>query len=253
MLWVGWYGFNPGSTHGMTTITDLEQASNAVLTTTVAGSAGGVAAVLVSRSRALWVAWRKGLRAGHTEVDVMHLSNGILSGLVAITAGCDIVSPANALIIGLVAGGSYPLCSHIIGPVLHIDDVVDAVAVHLCGGAWGVIAVGLFHHKLGLVATGSIALLKTQCFGCLVLALTAGVLIFPVLFLINSLGFLRVSVEIEAKGLDSKFGISAHVHDSAKLLRLKEARDVIVNYGFDIEDLLLASSRERRWRSGSVG
>ena len=116
----------------------------------------------------------------------MHLSNGILSGLVAITAGCDIVSPANALIIGLVAGGTYPLCSHIIGPVLHIDDVVDAVAVHLCGGAWGVIAVGLFHHKLGLVATGSIAFLKTQCFGCLVLALTAGVLIFLCSFWINS-------------------------------------------------------------------
>ena len=123
ILWVGWYGFNGGSAHNFSSDRGLMQASNAYLNTTLSGAAGGVAAVALSRGMSLWSAWKKGILGDHTEVDVQHLTNGILSGLVAITAGCDVVSGWAALTIGTISGLAYPQFSHLFGPVMHIDDV----------------------------------------------------------------------------------------------------------------------------------
>lgn len=241
ILWVGWYGFNQGSTSGMSKEEDVAQASNAALATTISGSAGGIAAIIFSRLRSQWMVWRRGVRdSSHTEVDIIYLTNGVLSGLVAITAACNEVSPWGALIVGVVAGLIYPLFSHIVENLLRVDDIVDAAAVHLGSGAWGLVAVGLLDNEEGLLATGNYVLLRSQLIGFIVLVLISTTVVLPFALLLNRMGWLRVSIEEEARGLDSKFGIAGHVHDSAKVLRLKEASTIIHSYGFEISDLVAA-------------
>lgn len=239
ILWVAWFGFNASGTGGMSSASDVSSALNAVVTTTISGSAGGVAAMLVSRWRSLYVAWRRGMAASHTEVDVLHLANGILSGLVAITAGCDVVSAQASVVIGVVAGVVYPFATRVLAS-LRVDDVVDAVPVHFVSGVWGTIAVGLWDQSAGLLVVGRWALLRSQTIGCIALIIIASGVLAPVVLVLNRFGWLRVDMEVEARGLDSKFGIAASVHDSEKLLRLKEASAIIHHYGFDVAQLIRA-------------
>ena len=126
ILWLGWYGFNPGSTL---------QASPAIahiaMTTTLAASAGGTAAMFLT-----WVRYGK--------PDVSMTFNGTLAGLVAVTAGCASVSMVSSVIIGLVAGVLVVFSVEFVDRKLRIDDPVGAVSVHAVNGIWGTLAVGLF-------------------------------------------------------------------------------------------------------------
>ena len=110
--------------------------------------------------------------------------------------------------------------------------------MHLASGAWGVLAVGLLHPQQGLLYSGSAQLLASQAIGVVYLTLMAAATSLPMLLLLRELDVLRVAVEVEARGLDCKFGISALVHDSEKLLHLKEVSAVIQNYGFDVDELI---------------
>jgi Amt family ammonium transporter len=134
LLWFGWYGFNPGSTlalHGNANV-----AARATVTTTLAGASGGVAG--------LFIKYYMPTSLGGTHVyDVGHTCNSLLAGLVGITAGCNVVSPWAAIVIGVVAAFVYHLASCTMRK-LRIDDPLDAFAVHGANGAWGVIATGLF-------------------------------------------------------------------------------------------------------------
>jgi len=177
LLWLGWFGFNGGSVLSA----DPEATSRVLVTTALAASAGAMAAILFST-----------LAAG--KPDLSMALNGILAGLVGITAGADVTTPLAAVVIGLVAGGLV-VGSVIAFDRLRVDDPVGAVSVHLVCGIWGTLAVGLFstnpEHSLGA------QLLGVAAYGVFTAACAAG------LFLaIRAVMGLRVSPEEEIEGLD---------------------------------------------------
>ena len=131
ILWLGWYGFNAGSTLGI----DAARATTAgrtVLTTTLSGAAGGVVTISLERWLGRAKTW-----------DVAAMCNGILAGLVSITAGCATVMPWAALLIGTTGACVYRGASQLM-LAMRIDDPLDAFAVHGASGCWGVIAASLF-------------------------------------------------------------------------------------------------------------
>jgi len=134
ILWFGWFGFNPGSAlvaNGAADVVGL-----CAVTTTIAAAAGCLSSMLTDSVIEY-------LATGEVSYDLAMAMNGTLGGLVGITAGCSVVKPWVALIIGLIAGWVYLGFSKLL-VFLRIDDVVDAVPVHFANGIWGVIAVGLF-------------------------------------------------------------------------------------------------------------
>ena len=192
LLWIGWFGFNPGSyTAGIGSI------GRVAMTTNLAACAGTVAALVTG-----WVVMGK--------PDLTMALNGSLAGLVAITAPCDLVTANAAIVIGLVAG-VFVVLSVLALDRLHIDDPVGAVSVHCVNGVWGTLAVGLFaapsaanygNEIVGLFYGGGFTFLGIQALGALATAAWAfgtGVVIF---FALKKLGILRVSPKTELKGLD---------------------------------------------------
>ncbi len=201
ILWLGWFGFNPGSTLGA----DVSFARIAV-TTNLAAAGGALAA--------MFFAW---VKVGKPDIGLT--LNGALSGLVAITAPCAVVSPLSAVIIGLVAGVLCVLFVQIVESVFKVDDPVGAFTVHGVNGVWGTLAVGLFAQNPyadgtcgeGLFFGGGGAQLWAQVIGVAAVAawtlITSGIL-FGVL---KAAGVLRVSEEEEYNGLDmGEHGASAY-------------------------------------------
>ncbi|GMH51865.1 hypothetical protein TrRE_jg5056 [Triparma retinervis] len=212
ILWVGWYGFNPGSTLGIMYSGAAEVAALAAVTTTIAAASGCISALAIR-----YFAGPVGSRT----YDLTAAQNGALGGLVAITAGCSVVQPWAAVPIGAVAGAVYLGASNLLLK-LCIDDTVDAVPVHMANGIWGCIATGLFcDPKLHAVAYGAGVeglfygggkLLAAEV--CLVLFVIGWVscLMGPFFMLLNKIGWFRVTIEEEEVGLDiSKHGGSAYV------------------------------------------
>ena len=187
ILWIGWFGFNPGS----------ELAANLnvpyiAVTTNLAAAAGGIAATI-----AVWL--RFGLP------DLSMIINGVLAGLVAITASCDGVSYFGAVIIGIVAGLLVVLAVPIFDR-LKIDDPVGAISVHLVNGIWGTLAVGIFHQELAGFGQFFI-----QVLGVLVIAVYT--IALSVLFWLGLKKFIgiRVAPEEELEGLDiGEHGMEAY-------------------------------------------
>jgi hypothetical protein len=141
VLWVGWYGFNPGSTLAITGGLGAV-ASKCAVTTTLAAAAGALGCL------AIYKYWGSIFSLGQT-------LNGVLVGLVSITAGCSVVEPYAAVIIGLIGAAVYAAVSEFIKRVLKIDDVVDAFAVHCGGGMWGLVAASLFATKVRPPCSGT--------------------------------------------------------------------------------------------------
>jgi Amt family ammonium transporter len=131
ILFFGWFGFNPGSSLAFTG-GGRELAVLAAVNTLLAGAAGGVSSMLY-----MW--WFGPTRKPDPGLSV----NGVLAGLVAVTAPCAFVSPLASVVIGLIAGVLVCFATFALEK-MHIDDPVGAVPVHLCNGAWGVLAVGIF-------------------------------------------------------------------------------------------------------------
>ena len=175
LLWFGWYGFNGGSVLSA----DPGGVSLVFVTTTLAAAAGVIGAMITS-----WYVSKK--------PDLSMILNGSLAGLVGITAGADVISPMNSVLVGFIAGIIVVL-SVIQLDKLKIDDPVGAISVHLVCGIWGTLAVGLFSaaHSLYVQALGVVA------YG--IFCLIGSILIFTVLK--YSIG-LRVSEDEEIIGLD---------------------------------------------------
>ena len=175
LLWFGWYGFNGGSVLSA----DPGGVSLVFVTTTLAAAAGVIGAMITS-----WYVSKK--------PDLSMILNGSLAGLVGITAGADVISPMNSVLVGFIAGIIVVL-SVIQLDKLKIDDPVGAISVHLVCGIWGTLAVGLFSaaHSLYVQALGVVA------YG--IFCLIGSVLIFTILK--YSIG-LRVSEDEEIIGLD---------------------------------------------------
>jgi Amt family ammonium transporter len=189
ILWFGWFGFNPGSQLAATGSENAGAIAHIFITTNLAAAAGAVSAMFVT--------WRKYKRPG-----LSLTLNGALAGLVAITAGCDVVSPGGAVIIGIMAGVLLVFGVEFIDKVLKIDDPVGAVSVHGLNGALGTIAVGLFSTSNGLFYGGGAAQLGSQVIGVLAVAAWAMGLGFLVFFTLKKTIGLRVSKRIEEEGLD---------------------------------------------------
>ncbi|KAL7547558.1 hypothetical protein ACHAWF_010847 [Thalassiosira exigua] len=145
-LWFGWYGFNPGSTLKISTAELGDVASLVAVNTTLGAAAGALSGMFTSTI----LDERK---TGVYQWDTTAAMNGCLTGLVGITAGCATVEPWAAFIIGLVSGWVYLAASALILR-FKIDDAVDAIPVHMFGGAWGVISTGLFTNANRLAVAG---------------------------------------------------------------------------------------------------
>ncbi|HVI20964.1 MAG TPA: ammonium transporter [Bacillus sp. (in: firmicutes)] len=193
ILWFGWFAFNAGST--------LDASSSALapiaINTMLAGASGGSVALFMTMNK-------------FGKADPSMTINGVLSGLVAITAGCAFVSQWGAIMIGAIAGLIVIYATLLIDH-LKIDDPVGAVAVHGFNGVFGTIAVGLFDTSQGLLTTGDFSLIKIQILGAavvVVFGLVAGTCIAKICEV--TVGF-RASEQEEEEGLDMSYhGIPAY-------------------------------------------
>lgn len=187
ILWIGWYGFNPGSQLAFSDAANVNATVLIAANTTLAAAAGTIFAMLVG-----WMIAGK--------PDLSYALNGALAGLVGITANCDSVTNISALIIGAVAGVLVVIGMRLLES-LKIDDPVGAWPVHGLCGIWGGIATGIFGgHPLGAQIIGSLAIP--------VWAFVTSLVLF---YIIKAVGVLRVSPEEEELGLDvSEHGGSAY-------------------------------------------
>ncbi|MDP2653567.1 MAG: ammonium transporter [Candidatus Omnitrophota bacterium] len=201
ILWLGWFGFNPGSTMAATT-----SITHIAVTTNMAAAVGAIAAMVTS-----WVLFKKS--------DISMALNGALAGLVAITAGCAFVSVGSSFLIGLVAGVLVVFSVVFLDKVLHVDDPVGAISVHGVCGAWGTLAVGLFAQDMfspgttgnGLLFGGGMKLLSAQFIGVASVFLWCAVMGFIMFSIIKAVAGLRVSKEEELRGLDiDEHGMEAY-------------------------------------------
>lgn len=179
ILWIGWFGFNPGSQLAFTGASNIKTVMTVAVNTTLAGSAGAIVAMIIS-----WVMFKK--------PDLTMALNGALAGLVGITANCHCVTNNEAMIIGAIAG-VIVFAAVLLLDKLCIDDPVGAVPVHFFCGIWGGIATGIF---------GDGADLKVQLIGTGAIVGWSLVVSGITFFILKGLGLLRVSAEEEIAGLD---------------------------------------------------
>jgi len=193
ILWFGWFGFNAGSELAATDRVPL-----IALNTLLAAAAGGVAS-------AAFIWQRDGAP------DVGMAANGILGGLVGITAGAAAFTPIGAIATGLVAGVIVPLSIEFVERVLKVDDPVGAASVHGAAGVWGLVAVGLFSHyddgflgrtSAGLLYGGGLAQLVVQLMVAAIIIVFVGLASFAAFALIKATVGLRVTEQEELMGLD---------------------------------------------------
>ena len=189
ILWFCWFGFNGCSTVSMTGDA-MVSASNIFVTTNLSAATAALAVMIIT-----WVRYKK--------PDVSMTLNGALAGLVAITAGCDMVSPAGAFFIGLIAAFVVVFGIEFIDKVLKIDDPVGAIGVHGLCGATGTLLVGLFATDGGLLYGGGFKFLGVQALGVISVIAWVTVTMTIVFFVIKKTIGLRVSKEEEIAGLDS--------------------------------------------------
>ena len=187
ILWLGWFGFNGGSVLSA----DPELTSLTLVTTCLAAAAGGISSSIVSNLL-------------YKNFDLTMFMNGVLGGLVGITAGADQMSPMDAIFIGTIAGVIIVFGISFIDK-LKLDDPVGAIAVHLICGIWGTLAVGIFGEMAGIDQ------FITQLIGVGIVGAFSVVTAFIILIIIKKTIGLRVDKEEEIKGLDlSEHGMDAY-------------------------------------------
>ncbi|HIY02480.1 MAG TPA: ammonium transporter [Candidatus Blautia faecipullorum] len=194
ILWFCWFGFNGGSTVAMSTDSDMVLASLVMFNTNLAAAVATCVAMIFT-----WVRYGK--------PDVSMTLNAALAGLVAITAGCDCVTPVGAFFIGAVAGVLVVVGVEFFDNVAKIDDPVGAVSVHMINGMWGTIAVGLFSNGgdgvgVGLFYGGGFTQLGVQLLGIVSVSAYVLIVMFIIFKLIDKTIGLRVPAEVEIDGLD---------------------------------------------------
>ena len=189
ILWFCWFGFNGCSTVAMDSDDVLISAGLIFVNTNMAAAVACCVTMLYT-----WLRYKK--------PDVGMTLNAALAGLVAITAGCDVVSPVGAAIIGVIAGFLLPVSVNFFDAILKIDDPVGAISVHGVCGAAGTLLTGLFAVDGGVFYGGGFSFFLAQCIGVGVTALWAAVMITIVFLVIKHTIGLRVCADEELKGLD---------------------------------------------------
>jgi len=204
ILWLGWFGFNPGSELAADNLV-----TGIALNTMLAAAAGGLATTVV-----VW------LKTG--KPDVAFIGNGVLAGLVAITGPCGAVTPVMSLVIGAI-GGVIVVFAVAFFDKVKIDDPVGAISVHGVVGAWGVISIGIFakyddaflgREDAGLLYGGGFEQLAVQLIMIGIIAVWVGVMSFIVFGALKATIGLRVSDEEELEGLDvPEHGMAGYSND----------------------------------------
>jgi len=205
ILWLGWYGFNPGSTLGLSAPNYARDAARVVVCTTLAAAAGGLTVCLLEKL------------FGDKTWSVGAVCNGILGGLVSITAGCSVTYPWAAFLGGLLGGFVYFGSSKCVLYICKVDDPLDAFAVHGACGFWGVLWANMMAADVYAYGAGKGLFYGSgDSFVAAIVSLFAeiawvGGMSILMFFPLKKMGILRVSAEIEAAGMDvSKHGGSAY-------------------------------------------
>ena len=181
LLWIGWFGFNGGSVGSIASKENANTVALVIMNTNNAGLIGGLIVMIL-----VYLKYKK--------FDITMILNGALGGLVAITAGADVVGPYSALAIGLI-GGALVYYAVPFFDKLKLDDPVGALSVHLVNGIWGTIATGIFAKSVSLIA---------QIKGVIVVGIFAFVSSYIILYIINKIIPFRADEDSEIEGLDSK-------------------------------------------------
>ncbi len=189
ILWFGWFGFNPGSQLAASGEVNRVAISHVFLTTNLAAVAGGFATMFTSSIT-------------YAKPSSSPTLNGVLPGLVGITAGCDLVAPWAAVVIGLVCGVALVFSIEFIDTKLHIDDPVGASSVHGVCGILGTVMTGLLAIEGGALTGGGWGFFGAQCFGVLVIDLWAAITGVVLFWGIKFVKGIRVDKRIEEEGLD---------------------------------------------------
>jgi ammonium transporter, Amt family len=209
ILWLGWYGFNPGSQLAFQSTSDIDIVMHCAVTTTLAAAAGGCTGTFLS-----WILFGK--------PDLSIALNGILGGLVGITANCDCVTNPTAMLIGVIAG-VLVICGMMLLDKLQIDDPVGAWPVHGLCGMWGCMAIGILPNVYTSAAvaqelrgiapadfTPSTSFV-TQLTGTVAICGWSFVTMFILFSILKAVGYFRAGEEEEQKGLDiSEHGMQAY-------------------------------------------
>ena len=230
ILWFCWFGFNGCSTVAMDSDEAMVSVGLIFVNTNMAAAVASCVTMLYT-----WLRYKK--------PDVGMTLNAALAGLVAITAGCDAVSPVGAAIIGIAAGLVLPISVGFFDSVAKIDDPVGAISVHGVCGAMGTILTGLLAVDGGTFYGGGFHFFAIQCLGVLATAAWAAVMISIVFLILKSTIGLRVSAEEELKGLDitehglpSAYGGFAFVYDDTPAdLAAQATGDVPVKEAVPVE------------------
>lgn len=189
ILWFGWFGFNPGSQLAVSGEVNRTAVSHVFLTTNLAACAGGLSSLII--------AWYK-----YKKPSLSLTLNGVLAGLVGVTAGCDLVSPMGATMIGLICGMTMVFAVDFIDHVLKIDDPVGASSVHGVCGFLGTLLTGLFATNEGWFYCGTPNFFLAQLFGATVVGCWAAIMGFLIFKGLDLIFGLRVSRRVEEEGLD---------------------------------------------------
>lgn len=189
ILWFCWFGFNGGSTLSASGDDTLLSMGSIFMNTNLAAAVASITTMIIT-----WIRYKK--------PDISMTLNGSLAGLVAITAGCDSVTPLGAAITGIIAGFVVVFGIEFVDKVLKVDDPVGAVGVHGFCGALGTVMVGFFSKDNGLFYGGGWNLLIIQALGTVSVTLWVAVTISLVFLAIKKTVGLRVSIDEEINGLD---------------------------------------------------
>lgn len=223
ILWFCWFGFNGCSTVAMDSDAAVYSAGNIFVTTNLAAATATVATMIIT-----WLRYRK--------PDISMTLNGSLAGLVAITAGCDMVSPAGAFFIGLIAAFVVVFGIEFIDKVCKIDDPVGAIGVHGMCGAAGTLLTGVFAVDGGLAYGGGFSFLGIQLLGVVSVILWVSVtMIITFCVLKHTIG-LRASEEEETKGLDvTEHNLASSYADFMPMVFMGKAKEGAADTGVSVE------------------
>ena len=232
ILWFCWFGFNGASTVSLSTDAAMETASLVFMNTNMSAAVATCTVMIFS-----WLRYKK--------PDVSMTFNGSLAGLVAITAGCDTVSPVGAFFIGLGAGILVLLAVEFFDKVARIDDPVGAISVHGVCGAFGTICVGLFSTEYGLFYGGGVHALLVQLLGVASVAVWVLVTMFIIFKVIDKVIGLRVPAEVEIDGLDMHEHGLASAYSGFAITDVSAAMEVNENTDLGEGDYEKATDRQK--------
>ena len=229
ILWFAWFGFNGCSTVSMTGNDSILSASSIFMTTNMAAATATVTVMIIT-----WIRYKK--------PDVSMTLNGSLAGLVAITAGCDMVTPVGAFFIGLIAGFAVVFAIEFIEKKLKIDDPVGAVSVHGVCGCLGTILTGLFAVDGGLFYGGGFSFLSVQLLGVISVIVWVAITMTIVFLIIKHTVGLRVSEKEEIEGLDKQeHGLESSYADFMP-----------INYSYNTESLEVTNNNDNNTTTNNI-